>query len=139
MTITKPQIIKIKTVLRKLGLDSEMMALTYSEERTERISLLTFKEASALIKKLGDANNENIGGIAKYVMPRKIISMAHELGWQLPNPENPAKPKADMKRINGWCVNYGFLHKKLNDYTKDELVPLVTQFENMYLKELKKV
>ncbi len=137
--ITKPQIIKIKTVLRKLGLDSEMMALTFSDERTERISLLTFKEASAMIKKLAEANNENVGGLAKIVMPRKIISMAHELGWQLPNLENPAKPKADMKRINGWCVNYGFLHKKLNDYTKDELVPLVTQFENMYLKELKKV
>ena len=70
-------------------------------------------------------------------MRRKIISMAHEMAWTLPHDPK----KADMKRINDWCRNSGYLHKGLNDYTERELPMLVSQFTKVhetYLRDIRK-
>lgn len=66
---------------------------------------------------------------------RKILSMAHELGWSYLGRDN--KMVADIERINRWCNEYGYLRKPLNYYTPDELPRLVTQFQNMYVKTLR--
>lgn len=55
-------------------------------------------------------------------MRRKLISMAHTIGWQ-------SKEKADMNRINKWCVQYGQFKKELNEHTYDELTHLISQFQ----------
>jgi hypothetical protein len=66
-------------------------------------------------------------------MRRKIISRAHEMGWELPG------GKADMARINAWCQTRGFGKKRLNDYTKAELSKLVSQMDIVYKKYLKEL
>jgi hypothetical protein len=58
-------------------------------------------------------------------MRRKILSIVHELGWELPG------GKIDWARLNEYLNKYGYLHKALNDYKYEELPTLVTQFENL--------
>lgn len=128
--INKQQIIKAKVQLRKLGLDSEEMALTYSDGRTTHISGLYGGEAAELIQYLSASLNEP--ETPKERMKRKILSMAHELGWKF-------RGKVDLRRVNGWCEKYGYLGKPLKAYTESELPALVTQFEKMYAKELKSI
>lgn len=63
-------------------------------------------------------------------MRKAIISMAHEMGWRVAG-------KADMQRINNWCVASGKFHKRLNDHSLTELTALVSQFKIVYEKHLK--
>lgn len=69
-------------------------------------------------------------------MRRKIIALAHNMGWSAKHPTSGNKI-ADMKRINDWCKKYGYLHIPLNDYTAAQLPKLVTQFDNLYKSFLK--
>ena len=56
-------------------------------------------------------------------MRRKILSMAHEMGWELEN------GKVDIERVNAWTKKYGRWHLPLNDHDKNQLAYLVTQFQ----------
>lgn len=127
--ITKPQIIKIKTLMGKRGLlaQSADLAYSFSDGATESVSGLKKGQALDLIKHL-EKDNEPA---PKERMQRKIISMAHELGWRLPT------GKINMDRLNGWCQQYSYLHKPFNAYTAQELPQLVTAFEQVYGKHLK--
>jgi hypothetical protein len=69
-------------------------------------------------------------------MRKKIIALAHQMGWSTYHPDS-GKKIADMPRINAWCSKYGYLHKALNAYTIEELPKLVTQFDNLYKSFLK--
>ena len=69
------------------------------------------------------------------LMRKKIISMAYTLNWTVYNPNNPEKPKADMNRINKWCMQYGQYKKTLNQHTAKELPHLVSQFQHKLLKK----
>lgn len=113
-------------ILEKLNLieERERLALQYSNGRTERTSKLYVNECSELISDLQkQADN------SPDKMRKKILSMAHSIGWQL---EVNGRLVVDMERVNNWCVKYGYLHKRLNSYTAGELVKLVSQFEEMY-------
>lgn len=92
--------------------------------RTESCKELTVEEASHLIEYLKAQEKDNAQA---QKMRRKIISMAHQLHWHLPGTQ-----KIDMERVNNWCTQYGYGHKKLNDYTYPELPKLVTQFKNVF-------
>lgn len=59
-------------------------------------------------------------------MRRKIIAHFHKMDWK--NPDG----KADMDRIEAWCIQYGQFHKKLNDHNYKELVNLCSQVEKVY-------
>jgi hypothetical protein len=72
-------------------------------------------------------------------MRRRIISMAHEMHWHSLGQAPGDSPKIDMARLDGWCRKYGYLHKKLNDYTYLELPKLVTQFKGVYDDFIKKI
>lgn len=61
-------------------------------------------------------------------MRRRILSMAHEMGWQIQG------GKIDMQRVNGWCERYGGFKKVLNKHTYLELVKLTSGFETMLSK-----
>lgn len=56
-------------------------------------------------------------------MRRKIIALFKQMSYTLPN------GNADMEAINAWCIHYGKIKKPLNDYTKDELVIIISQVE----------
>jgi hypothetical protein len=60
--------------------------------------------------------------------------MAHEMHWRISGTD-----KADMKKIDEWCKKSGQYHKQLNSHTLQELPFLITQFQEMYLKDLKRL
>lgn len=130
---------RLHTLLNEAGLADEKPALArqFSHGRTDRSSALTTVECAALIQHL----EASLGLVAVAPTPeqeeeaekmrRKILSLAHEMRWQLPGTD-----KVDMGRVNGWCQTYTKTKKHFNHYTHAELVRLVTQFKIVYSKYL---
>lgn len=130
---TKPQLMKVKTLMSKNGLIkfSEELAYSFSDGRTTSVSDMFSHQAWELIQHLEEDNGNQPTPFVK--MQRKILSMAHEQNWK------NFDGKINMERVNNWCVKYGYLHKPFNSYTETELPALVTQFESMYAKHLKAI
>lgn len=95
---------------------------------------LTVDEARSLISYLRTLPNAQQERAEK--MRRKIISMAHEMGWHT---LVAGRWIADMARLNDWMVKSSYLHKPINRYSYNELPKLVTQFEAVYKSFLNKV
>lgn len=102
----------------------EELVMRFTNGRTPRSSEMDVRECQALINYLQALVNKTFNDPADR-MRKKILSICHEMGWELPN------GKIDWDRLNGYLTKYGYLHKELNDYTNDELPTLVTQFENL--------
>ena len=140
-TATKKQVHFIKSLMAKNKLleQSADFAIQYSDGRTEHISELTTKEAFALIKSLYNPDPEMMDRFN--AMRRKIISNAYEMGWvKVVVAGGKQELKADMDRIDQWCLQYGVIKKTLNKYTFAELSKIVTQFGKVhsdFLKQLK--
>lgn len=137
-TIHKPidpqQLKQLHTLLQKQNLThykAEMVGGA-TAGRTESSRELHYNEAAELIKQL-----QAMQPVQQWKpkpgeqQRRKIIAIAYNMGWEIPNPKG-GKPIADMKRINDWCIKFGFGKKKLNDYTTKELPTLVSVFEKVY-------
>jgi len=120
MTILPQQLKTLHVLLNNSGLMEQKKNLIagITGGRTESSKELTYPEAGALITYL---KTQEEG----HKMRRKIISLAHEMGWKLPGTN-----KIDIAHINDWCKKYGFGKKQLNEYTVAELPRLVTQFQN---------
>lgn len=120
MNIKPEQLRNLHGLLNRTGLmeEKETLVLSFSGGREKSSRGLTYQEAGALITHL-----KSLDGSHK--MRRKIISMAHELGWKIPGTK-----KINMEAINTWCKTYGYGKKELNEYTEQELPKLVTQFQN---------
>jgi hypothetical protein len=116
---------KLMSLLTKANLQGRRHAIVwdYSNGRTESSKELTDPEILRLIRDLKKGFKELDRADQ---MRKKIISQAHEMGWEHPG------NKIDMAMLNTWCVKYGYLHKPLNSYSYKELPKLVTQFDNMY-------
>jgi len=131
---TSAQRKKIGYLISKLSIDKdtkEELIYLHTDGRSASIKELLFSEADKVIKALVNGRVEY--HTPKEKMVRKILSMAHELNW-----EN-TYGKVDMKRVNDWCINYGYRHIALDQYNENDLPQLVSAFENMYLKHLKGV
>jgi len=137
------QISLARTLLSKTGNSSHKDDIIrgFTGQRTQSISAMTDAEFSALIAHLRTLD-PNAAAADK--MRKKIISLAHEMGWHKKDGTGKLllnknrKPIADMPRIDGWCKTYGHLKKSLDNYTYKELPTLVTQFTNVYDQYLKK-
>lgn len=129
--ISKAQYACIHALLNKLHLTAkkEEILRIFSNCRTGSCKELSSYEANAIILHLKSLDPEEVGAEK---MRRKIISMAHEMGWRIPGTR-----KADMQRIDAWMVKSSYLHKKINQYRYAELPKLVTQFEAVYKSFLK--
>lgn len=121
--------------LNQLGLmdDKRYLIERMTNGRTNSARELTDQELCDMVAHLNSKQPYN----EPYKLPgdkmrKAIISMAHEMGWRLAG-------KADMQRINNWCVAKGKYHKKLNDHNMQELTELVSQFQIVYQKHLKTV
>lgn len=138
-TITPPQNRRLHRLLNDAGIvgdDKRALVLAFTETRTGSSRELLMGEAQQLIRHL----EERLGLAATAPTPeqeeasdkmrRKILSLAHEMRWELPG------GKVDMDRVNGWCQARGFGKKALNAYTHDELTKLVSQFKIMYKSHL---
>jgi hypothetical protein len=122
----------LMALLTKTGLQGRRHAIVwdYSNGRTESSKELTDPETNRIIHDLEKGFKELD---RSDIMRKKIISQAHEMAWELPG------HKADMARINDWCVKFGYLHKPLNQYKYTELPALVTQFDSVYRSFLKAI
>jgi hypothetical protein len=105
----------------------------------EAIGLITHLKG---LKSKQDASLRKVEHDRANAMRKKIIALAHQMGWRKEIVNNKLliiNYKVDMKHINEWCVKYGYLHKGLNSYTVGELPKLVTQFDNLYKSFLKAI
>ncbi len=132
-TINTAQLKCLNTLVSQLKIgkeDKKVMVLGFSGGRSESSKDLMSNEAADMIKHL-----KILDPLEKSAdkMRKKIIAMAHEIGWSI-----AATKKADMKRIDDWCKKYGFKKKNLNNYTYMELPTLVAQFEKVYSDYLNK-
>ncbi len=136
--LAKPQqISQIHAILAKMGRANDKeykrdLVLQYSNGRATSTKDLFYQEANMLIDQLNIATGKDRDEIKAENMRRKIIALAHKMHWK-------DGSKADMQRINNWCINKGYLHKRLNDYNNAELPKLVSQFENVYKSYLKSI
>lgn len=118
-------------LIGRLRIDTETkqdLVYAYSGGREVSSKGLWYHECQALINCLfartkgavwSDSSPEN-------KMRRKILSICHEMRWKDEITDN-----IDWKHLNDWLKKYGYLHKKLNDYTAAELPTLITQFEHL--------
>jgi len=105
-------------------------AFEYSQGRTESTKELYADEVTAIIKGLEVYFKEQ--DVANQ-MRRKIIAKAHLMQWEVKG------GKADMERIDKWCINNGPYKKELNKHTVKELGILVSVFDKVYKQYMNKV
>jgi hypothetical protein len=140
------QIKAISTLLGKHNLVDQKDSIigSFTNGRTTSRKDMTKAEAAALI---GHLKSLDPTDRRSDKMRNKILSMAHEMGWNLTpipatSPLTPlqgerVKSKVDMAHVNNWCVKSGYLHKPLDEYTYNELPRLVSQFEEVYKSYLR--
>jgi hypothetical protein len=128
---------RMMALLTQTNLQGRRHAICWevSQQRTESSRDLTNSEIMQVIEKLEKGFKELDRAD---VMRKKIISMAHEMGWILSpalSKGEGAKRKIDMPRIDAWCIKY--TGKKLNGHNAKELANVVSQFTIMYQKFIK--
>jgi cysteinyl-tRNA synthetase len=108
----------------------EMVAGATNGRSTSAADLLK-NEAQNLINhlnRLSGQQSQNKNWEAADRMRKKVLSICHEMGWEL------ADGSVDMDRLEAFLLARGCLKKRLNDFTVNELPALVTQFENILRK-----
>jgi hypothetical protein len=161
MTINAPQnkLLHALLALTNNTQYKEDLVASFTENRTTKSSELSVDEAQHLITHLksltpnpspekGEGNKRLTKDAQKSAdaektnkQRRKLIALAWQMNWTCTkvNANGSTYTACDMNRVNGWCSNYGYLKKPLNDYTLDELPLLLTQFEKAYNDYLKAV
>lgn len=125
----------LHALLAQTGLSAQKQSLvsSFSNGRTTSSSNMHPIEAIELInylkQQLPPIHNTGLESKADK-MRKKIISLAWQMNWTYTNTNR--RVVCDMKRINDWCVKYGYLHKPLMQYSYEQLPRLLTQFENVY-------
>lgn len=130
----------VYALVNKLSLQAqkENIILGISNGRTSSTKELSHIESIELIKYLKTQDPDEVGAEK---MRRKIIAIARSMNWQTTHLQTNGQfvTKADMKRIDKFCTERGYLHKKLNQYLYNELPKLVHQFEMVQKDYLNKV
>jgi hypothetical protein len=105
---------------------------SFTKQRTEHSSEMHDMECLQLIEHLRAIKQGQEAPPLQNVcdpmdkMRKKILSICHELQWELPN------GRIDFERLSAWLIKYGHKHHKhLNEYDPHDLPKLVTQFENL--------
>ena len=121
------------------ALEKQLKATGYKADRSDLISDFTGAKCSSL----KDLSIDEYNGLIRYMneqlqpakkrqddkdsrQRRKVIALFCNMHYTTP------EGKADMKRINDWCVKYGHLHVTLNYYSGADLTRLVSQAESTY-------
>lgn len=141
---THKQIAAARAAMHRLGLlrNKDEIVESYTNNRTSHLSEMTDAEIGELITWLNQDRKQQDDNS---LMVRKLFAMAHEMGWiaveKLVHPDGSISTKKNYKQLHGWVEHYGYLRKKLNRYSHNELPKLITQFEqyiyNPYIAKLK--
>ncbi len=120
-------------ICKKNGWEYKDKVAEFTEGRTDSLSSLTDGEYKEMLLRAQRFNQLPKDSPADK-MRKKIISMARQMGWTI-TPQPPkagGKEKADMERIDNWCLKYGKFKKVLNKHTVPELTLLVAIFEEVF-------
>jgi hypothetical protein len=129
---TAKQIAMIGYLCTRLDLskdDKAEMVYMHTGGRATSSKDIFQQEAAIIIGVLVDASGLPQKPEAK--MQRKILSMAHEMHWELKS------GKVDMQRLDNWCMQYGPQKKPFKAFKYEELPTLVTAFTGAYTAFLK--
>lgn len=142
----KWQISQLWSNINRLKLTEEekkdiVVSYTKDPQRTS-FTHLTFEQARDLLEKLKNEVDKLNGGDECNRIRRRIIAIAHNMGWHLYDEHdrvilNGDKPVIDMDRINVYCLTHTAAKKVLNDMTKEELQATAVQFNQYYLTTIK--
>ena len=126
-----------KQVMQQTGnsLDREDLIAQFTDNRKSSLSDLTAFEYKEFLNWLKTAfkpkPKADWQDTPENRMRRKIISLFMHMRYTLPN------GKADMDKINDWCIKYSLTHKPLNDNNATDLTRIVTQAQFVYKSFLK--
>jgi len=118
---------RLHGLLMHMGLmqTKEDLVSSFTNHRTTHSSEMTFDECDTLIKHLGDNQPVHKKG-SKDKMRKKIIGIAHDMGWKLED------GKIDLERIDAFLLSTKSANKKkLNDLKHDQLQLAIHQFEQL--------
>lgn len=134
--MTSSQNRTIHMLLTQTGLATQKANIVFGATggRSDSSRDLSDAEVRDLISYLRSLPNREADKADK--MRKKILSMAHEMGWHI---LTHGKYHIDMIRVNAWMQKFSYLHKPLDFYKYNELPRLVTQFEAVYKTFLNKV
>lgn len=120
---------RVHAALAAKGMMDDKMDLVkqFTNGRATSTKDMRVGELHSLIDHLNGKESPSAAGDK---MRKHIISMAHQMGWELPN------GRADMPRIDAWCVKYGKYHRPLNEHNNAELQEIVTQFNIAYQQHI---
>lgn len=124
--MTEKQVKFVRILLANEGISSmeNEFALEFSNNRTNELALLNHSETQKLIESLN-------GKSSKDKMQGKIMSMAHEMRWELKS------GKVDIERLNAWCEKHTPFHKQFDKLSAKQLPKVVAIFEKVYESYLK--
>lgn len=116
---------RVHAALAKRGMmdDKKDLVQRFTNGRETSSRKMTSGELRNMLDHLNGKSTPNMAGDK---MRKAIISMAHQMGWELPG------GVADMPRIDAWCIKYGKYHQPLNAHTIPELQDITTQFNKAY-------
>lgn len=123
--ITPDQLKCLNTLVSKLGIEKttkEVMILGFSNGRASSSKDLTLAEATAIILHLKKIDpNER--------MRRKVFALAYDAGiiWG----DTPEDRKMNAAKLNVFLLKGGTVKKELNAMSHDELVKVVSQFQQI--------
>lgn len=121
------------------ALEKQLKATGYKADRSDLIADYTGNRSTSLKELTPHEYNGLIRFMNEQLQPfkqkqedknrrqrRKVIALFCNMHYVT------ADGKADMKRINDWCIKYGHLHVELTYYSGADLTRLVSQAENTY-------
>lgn len=102
-----------------LAFAAEDLAFEYSKGRTRNLEKLTHQETQNLFAAFRVTTPAT-------KMKRKILSMAHEMCWEMPN------GSVDYVRLDAWCNKHTPSHTDFNSIPLKDLPTVVSIYEKMY-------
>jgi hypothetical protein len=103
----------------------------HSNGRTESTKELTDRECYAIVAELVERYGITVTADPANEKRRKMIAMAHGMGWKI-------GAKADIKRLDDWCLEKGPFKKPLKDHSVTDLSKAISAFDSMYRKYMNK-
>lgn len=127
------QYFAIEKKLKQSGYNTNRSELveTFTDGKKSGLKELTNREYNEFIQHLNrlvnNQHKQDWRNTPENKMRRKIISLFKKMNY------TTSDDKADMEAIQNWCLKYGYLHKRLNNYNSQELPKLITQVERVYI------
>lgn len=125
----------IEKKMKQIGMHVERADIIaeFTEGRTESLKDLTVTEYRELTNSLSSLlRNQEVTFDKNNQMRRKVIAILCQCGYTKDN-------RADMERINKWCITHGHAHCQLNEYDAYGLTKLVNQAEEMLRKHIERI